>query len=603
MRRAKAPPERAQHASSSSSSSSSSPELLPDSAVSRPKEELIPKMDMLRAKLMNALRGKVSPCLLQAESVAACIMHTYTPHSCSASGARQSPRRPTSGRACPSGRAPCCHTQTRGSGAHSEQARAVPIRGHTHTVLDQSGKTCNQKQKASHRSTEWLARTCLSFGGLLLALVRFCRGQRIGEWATERIIPGTYVRRYRLFRCTCAGRYAQPCEDSPGPATQEGSTSYQPNSYQQCANHRMDRKLQRRRAARGPKSLGWTTAIIVFMLSFTGGQAVPQKPRVAWESTAHAGASTRLPDASNHAKPCGEMAVTSVARKRAFRKAQLRAQTVEPGVRIQYRGRWMHATELGLRPNSQVEHGRSSRTQQRVQTQQRSPCPQLSPWPPEGSAQRSGKKGQGLYAISLNLGGITTELYDELCRWLELPEVAKQLDIIFIQETWRQSADYQLPSWSWISSGSKPVSGQGVAILINKSYASPAQIRYREVRVGRILQVQIPAKGDAQGRFVNLVNVYNHSKVSESQQVYGKREVVWNALDKLIPSKPRRHYLCIAGDFNTDLPQFSPLIATSFCSKLGVRTPARDQHRFIDLIKHNGLCALNAGDRKPHMRM
>ena len=184
--------------------------------------------------------------------------------------------------------------------------------------------------------------------------------------------------------------------------------------------------------------------------------------------------------------------------------------------------------------------------------------------------------------LSINLGGITGELYDEFCRWLESPGTVANLDVVFVQETWRISSDFRLPHWSWVGSGAKPVSGQGVATLINTAYAQPAVIRTREVRVGRILQVMVPAKGDKQGRFLNLVNVYQHAKVSESPQTYDKRDGIWKALEGLLAATPSRHYLCMAGDFNTDLLT-APGVATRFTSQHGERVLARDQHRFQDL--------------------
>ena len=186
--------------------------------------------------------------------------------------------------------------------------------------------------------------------------------------------------------------------------------------------------------------------------------------------------------------------------------------------------------------------------------------------------------------MSINLGGVTGELYDEFCRWLESPEIVANLDVVFVHETWRLSSDYKLPHWSWVSSGSKPVSGQGVATLINTSYALPAVIRTREVRVGRILQVLVPAKGDKQGRFLNLVNVYQHAKVSESPQTYAKRDGIWKALEGLLATVPNRHYLCMAGDFNTDLLP-APGVATGFTSPHGERTLARIASRTLSPIK------------------
>ena len=167
------------------------------------------------------------------------------------------------------------------------------------------------------------------------------------------------------------------------------------------------------------------------------------------------------------------------------------------------------------------------------------------------------------------------------------------IDVIFVQETWRGSSDYQLPGWSWIASGQKPLAGQGVAVLVNRQLADSAAIRFREVRVGRILHVQVPLRGDSQGRLLNLLCVYVPAKISESKQVYEKRAAVWHALDAVLQALPSRHVLCVAGDFNTDLLQDPPLVGTTYMHKGKVRTAAQDQPLFQNLLRTHGLHALN----------
>ena len=199
-----------------------------------------------------------------------------------------------------------------------------------------------------------------------------------------------------------------------------------------------------------------------------------------------------------------------------------------------------------------------------------------------------------LSILSINLGGLTAEGYEEFCQWLDQPETVRNLDVICVQETWRLSSDYLLPNWAWVSSGSKPLSGQGVAVLVNKTYADPALIRTKEVRVGRILQVQIPAKADRQGRVLNVISVCVPSKVSESRYVYEKREACWQALNQLLHSVPSRHFLCVAGDFNTDLQAESPIVGTTFRHKGG----AQDQDKFQALLRTHRLHALNTWTRE-----
>ena len=193
----------------SSSSSSSSSELRDDPEPATSSREIIPRMELLRAKLLKVLRQKArltcsallghdaltpARCTLLPNLYALQVMQTR----CMTSG-------PLLSTLCPTDSTPYYHTRTGGSGALSEQAGVAPGRGRTHIVQDWSDKTRSQKQTVSHHSMVGLMCMCLSLGCLMLAMMRFSRGQRIGGWATERLIPGTYIRRYRLFRCTCAG--------------------------------------------------------------------------------------------------------------------------------------------------------------------------------------------------------------------------------------------------------------------------------------------------------------------------------------------------------------------------------------------------------------
>eukprot|EP00439_Symbiodinium_sp_Y106_P003847 s6567_g1.t1 len=261
-----------------------------------------------------------------------------------------------------------------------------------------------------------------------------------------------------------------------------------------------------------------------------------------------------------------------------------------------YRGRWLTRQQLqaangrtlrakAARPAAQSNAHKHARTLGR-----------LAAWPPEPSVATGctfRKGSHQLSVFSLNIGSFTTEVYDEFCRWLELPSTLASIDVIFIQETWRGSSDYQLPGWSWIASGQKPLAGQGVAVLVNRQLADPAALRFREVRVGRILHVQVPLRNDSQGRLLNLPCVYIPAKISESKQVYEKRAAVWNALDAVLQALPSRHVLCVAGDFNTDLLQDPPLVGTTYLHKGKARTAAQDQPLFQNLLRNHGLHALN----------
>ena len=334
----------------------------------------------------------------------------------------------------------------------------------------------------------------------------------------------------------------------------------------------------------------WLGALLFMTLAFGARGA-----RVAGGVATPAGAEQRLPAGTRQsAKHSDEQVSLSGPRKRAFRRAQNRA--TRDGA-TWYRGRWLTRQQLQaadgrtLRAKAARPAAAPHNAHKHARTVGR-----LAAWPPEPSSTTGSTFRKGscqLSVFSLNIGSFTTEVYDEFCRWLELPSTLASIDVIFVQETWRGSSDYQLPGWSWIASGQKPLAGQGVAVLVNRQLADSAAIRFREVRVGRILHVQVPLRGDSQGRLLNLLCVYVPAKISESKQVYEKRAAVWHALDAVLQALPSRHVLCVAGDFNTDLLQDPPLVGTTYMHKGKVRTAAQDQPLFQNLLRTHGLHALN----------
>ena len=455
----------------------------------------------------------------------------------------------------------------------------------------------NQWRGLMHGQWENLVRAtcipiCLSLLVCLGSIWSFldCRFCRPAHWRMERVIPQAYRRRRRA--------HSQLFHKAAGLRVGYNTTTQVPECRPLSRRDGITqhtsvplRKTHQSRAAWGPKSPGWLL-LGTLIIQIVAVGAAPQKPRVVEGSTTSAGAIIQNSRASaNAAKHSGKHLATAMARKRAYKRACNRVAKAGPEGRTWYRGRLHSAQQLGLEhrpsrqgPNPNMEH----------QARRRNDHPQLSPWPPLLGSTPQPRTSRQLSILSINLGGLTAEGYEEFCQWLDQPETVRNLDVICVQETWRLSSDYLLPNWAWVSSGSKPLSGQGVAVLVNKTYADPALIRTKEVRVGRILQVQIPAKADRQGRVLNVVSVYMPSKVSESRYVYEKREACWQALNQLLHSVPSRHFLCVAGDFNTDLQAESPIVGTTFRHK-GV---AQDQGKFQALLRTHRMHALNTWTRE-----
>ena len=348
------------------------------------------------------------------------------------------------------------------------------------------------------------------------------------------------------------------------------------------------------RASWGPKSPGGGGFLLLLLYILVQPcQAVytAPKPRVVEATTPSTRAVSAVsPHVTTVAKPCS-------SRKRAFRRARNRVAQAGPDGHTWYRGRRCSAVDLGLlRSRSSIITPLHSARARKTVTGASLLCLRLPAWPPaeDTSTTSAARRQRGLLSVlSLNLGGLTQHGYDELCTWLHTPSVRDQVDVICLQETWRLGSEYLLPDWYWISSGSAPVSGQGVAILVNRRFVSDQTVRFREVQVGRILHVVVPLQHCGGTRSLDVVCVYMPSKVSESQSTYDKRDKSWTLLDRLLDSLPRRNMLYVAGDFNTDLHLAPPFVGVSYDVGSRQRSCARDQPRFQHMLAHHQLCALN----------
>ena len=88
--------------------------------------------------------------------------------------------------------------------------------------------------------------------------------------------------------------------------------------------------------------------------------------------------------------------------------------------------------------------------------------------------------------------------------------------------------------------------------------------------------------------------IFLNTSESVLLNVLQEREACWQALNQLLHSVPNRHFLCVAGDFNTDLLAESPIVGTTFRHE-GV---AQDQSKFQSLLRTHRLHALNTWNRE-----
>ncbi|CAE7316382.1 unnamed protein product [Symbiodinium sp. CCMP2592] len=126
----------------------------------------------------------------------------------------------------------------------------------------------------------------------------------------------------------------------------------------------------------------------------------------------------------------------------------------------------------------------------------RTAVPNLPSWPLQQPAQSvTPIQSSDVGVVTLNVGGLSKEGYDELAQWLNQPSTLRNVQIVFLQETWRSASEFSTQHWHWILSGAgqtaKANNGSGVAVLINNKLASSSHIRYQEWLPGRLLEVRI----------------------------------------------------------------------------------------------------------------
>ena len=248
--------------------------------------------------------------------------------------------------------------------------------------------------------------------------------------------------------------------------------------------------------------------------------------------------------------------------QRALRRAQLHGTTM-------YRGRCRTLQELGGRPGavftSKGLPGSSTA------------APSRSPY---------AKHGPRLTVLTLNVGGLSQDAWDEVQIWIH--DQCTQ-DIILLQEThWSHSNMFFLPRYIVIHSGTAGHRHQGCAILLSKQRFTPSGVRWAPIVPGHLLH----ARASLGTKPVDVVCLYQHcwSHNGDTASLLQRRERLWVQLDKLLGGVPRRNVLVLGGDFNVggrmDGQVFGP-------GTKSARAPPPDQPLFQSLLQTHSLQAIN----------
>ena len=141
-----------------------------------------------------------------------------------------------------------------------------------------------------------------------------------------------------------------------------------------------------------------------------------------------------------------QAAVQTARRQQIQKLRRARNRLLQHGITT-YRGHTYYAGELGVKDTTHASQPRgATRSAPR-------PDPLLPAWPPSGTqASPCCRRPDGiLRVLTFNLGGLTKSAYDELAQWLETEVIRATLDVVLLQEHWRPTSEFCLPSWMKVS--------------------------------------------------------------------------------------------------------------------------------------------------------
>ena len=231
------------------------------------------------------------------------------------------------------------------------------------------------------------------------------------------------------------------------------------------------------------------------------------------------------------------------------------------------------------------------------------------------SRPRGGQASKHLRVLSWNAGHLGVQQWAEIRTWLR-EDSSSVCDVLVLQEThWNETAEFDVEGWHCISSAKKGAArapkkkaapGQrpemkaasqqdpqldtsradGVMVLLSNRIPAN-QVRWREIRKGRLLQVIFPWMGTR----VHLAAVYQHAWSSKktNQQNKEDRAKLLGEISSLIRSIPCRNTFLLAGDFNARLSPHEGLIgpcSTAADQFAGRISSGPGDFTWLDSLKH-----------------
>lgn len=131
-----------------------------------------------------------------------------------------------------------------------------------------------------------------------------------------------------------------------------------------------------------------------------------------------------------------------------------------------------------------------------------------------------------LKLFSWNAGGLSTERYWELLRWLEI----HTFDVVILQESrWAYDAEWQLDKWTAIHSAGTKRRSAGLLVLISKAFCKTSMIRLADIIPGRLLHIRL----ESSKRSIDLIARYQRVDDRTPASKDG-RATFWDTLDSTL---------------------------------------------------------------------
>ena len=195
-----------------------------------------------------------------------------------------------------------------------------------------------------------------------------------------------------------------------------------------------------------------------------------------------------------------------------------------------------------------------------------------------------------LRVMSINVGGLSTDAYDELMHRLQSQPEHIRPQVVLLQEThWKDSRDFQTPGWFVTHSALHHQNkAGGVAALVSDKLVAAHDIRVDEPFPGRLQHLRLFLVGCT----VDVLNVYQKVNCNGSSPAQKERNQVWEQLDGALKRIPKRHVCVVAGDLNTPMAPLGGQTGPKL-QQYNVNVPA-DQSRLVQIALDHQLAHLNS---------